>query len=69
MKTVNADKLRRSHFRKFSGLPPLKQLKWALGMGYFLRSLMSENDKKWADRLRNGAKKTGFNSGRPDKFS
>lgn len=65
MKAINAN-VRDGHIRQFSKLNPLEQLKQALSMGHFLRSLMSKEAKKWAEeRVRNGAKKMKKRSGRP----
>lgn len=57
--------LRLEHIRQFSRLSAEVQLTWALETGYFLRGLMSQKDRLWADRLRNGGKKIRQRSLRP----
>lgn len=49
--------IRQEHMKRFSRLSAEAQLTWALETGYFLRGLMSQKDRLWADRLRNGGKK------------
>jgi hypothetical protein len=62
MKIMEANKLRGAHFRKFSSLTPVEQLRWALITGYFLRSLMSNNDRKLADKARKKARQNLLNT-------
>ena len=49
--------IRKRQFEQFGLLSPEEQLAWALSHGHALRSLLSKEERDWADRMRNGGKR------------
>jgi hypothetical protein len=62
MKEVK-ETIRERHFKQFGLLSPEEQLAWALSHGHTLRSLLPKEERDWADRLRNGGKRTASPAG------